>query len=251
MKLNSLAHRLLSKPSKILDQIGGLGLRIFLYRQNVSFDPEINGEHWFLNELKKNLNIVTVADIGANEGRWTSKVRNTFPDAKVAAIEPMPQIYSRLEKRFSADNCVTVHGIAIGDEDKTIKAHENLEQSSHSYVGEGDIDVQAISGKNLLKRLTFDHLDLCKIDTEGFDLKIIMSMEPLFTNVQISVLQFEHYKPSLNYGVDICDVVKMLRSKGYKIGKIYPNSIKWIDDELGWEFIGPNFIAIHSRYKFC
>jgi FkbM family methyltransferase len=244
------AHKLLSSRSKLLDWAGGIGLRLYLYRQNLFFDPDVNGEHQFLEKLKaRGFSPKTIFDIGANEGRWSSYVGNMWPDAVVHMFEPMAGIVARLTEKFAGRAQFHVHHGAVGAENGKIKVFENTELSSHSYVGASADDapeVDVFSGPKCLELAGVEKVELCKIDTEGFDLAILKGLQKELATHRFSVIQFEHHQFAVSYGVRFADVTAMLRDCGYRVGKIYPEGIKEVRyGEHDWEYIiGPNFCAM-------
>ncbi len=60
-----------------------------------------------------------IVDGGANKGRITDRFLALFPDCRVEAFEPLPELARKLAKRFAADPRVTVHAQALGAEPGT------------------------------------------------------------------------------------------------------------------------------------
>jgi FkbM family methyltransferase len=244
------AHKMLSARSKMLDWAGKIGLRLYLYRQNLFFDPDVNGEHQFLTRLKTaGFSPKTIFDIGANEGRWSSYVANMWPDADVHMFEPMSGIVARLAERFRGMDKFHIHHAAVGAENGKIKIFENMELSSHSYVGASGPDapeVDVFSGPKCLNVAGVQRVELCKIDTEGFDLAILNGLKAQFEAHQFSIVQFEHHQFAVSYGLRFADVTAMLRDCGYRVAKLYPEGLKEVRyGEHDWEYIvGPNFCAM-------
>lgn len=240
-------HKLLSTRSSLLDALGHAGLRFFLYRENAYFHPDYNGEHHVLNQLKAlGVSPRTIFDIGANVGRWSSRVHSLWPDAQIHMFDPVPSVAAGLERTFAAVPQMHVHNCAVGAEDGTVDIHENLDRSSHSFVtrsatGEGKL----VSGASAFKLAGADHVELVKLDTEGFDLDIIHGFEPQLRAAQISFFQFEHHTHSASYGRQFGPTTAFLRDLGYRVGKIFPDGLREVEyGRNSWAYnVGPNFFA--------
>jgi FkbM family methyltransferase len=127
--------------------------------------------------------IRTVFDIGANKGRRTRAFRRAFPQATVYAIEPIPELCSKLEAWARSQNDrVQVLNVALGSEPAQTSFFVNRRASIWStlQIPESDNvnDYQAIPVVvDTLDRLAARHDAqdeiLIKVDTEGTDLEIV------------------------------------------------------------------------------
>lgn len=241
-------HRRLSAPSALMDRLGQMGLRFFLYRENLYFDPELNGEHNLLRRLKHlGFESKAVFDIGANVGRWTEEAMVLWPAARYHLFDPTDVACQSLRERFSgAANC-HIYQVAVGDAEKQVSVFENTETNSHSFISEaGGGSTRMVPGDRLLELASEQVVDFCKIDTEGFDLKIIKSMEPSLRQHLYRVIQFEHYPLAMNYGMRFSEISSMLRSLGYRTGKLFPEGLRELKTDVdGWTHAsGTNFVAL-------
>lgn len=240
-------HRVLSVRSKLLDRLGAAALRFYLYRENAYFRPDLNGEHLLLDRLADNgISPGAIFDIGANEGRWSARVHQKWPNAQVHLFEPVPSIAARLNARFQGNDQIHIHHCAVGGEDGSVQFHENTELSSHSFVSkDAGGEIRLVSGATAFKLANISHLDLCKIDAEGFDLDILHGLEPQLKSRQISFIQFEHHALAVSYGRPFGPTSNYMRDLGYRIGKIFPDGLREIKyGANNWSNqIGPNFFA--------
>ena len=245
----NMLHRALATRSRLLDLVGKAALRFYLYRENAFFHPDYNGEHRLLELLQEaGVRPKTIFDIGANEGRWSAHVLDLWPNASVHQFEPVPAIARRLRARFAGSQAVHVHDCAVGGEDGTVYYHENKQLSSHSFVApRGDMEnhVRLVSGATAFELAGIDHLDVCKIDAEGFDLEILHGLEPQLRKHQISFIQFEHHALGVSYQRTFASTSSFLRGFGYRIGKIFPEGLREVDyGAHNWSNqVGPNFLA--------
>lgn len=251
--MKNFLQSVLSRRSAVLDQLGRVALRFYLYRENAHFNPDLNGEHFLLRRLDQlGFSPESVFDIGANEGRWSDTVMKQWPEASCHLFEPMPSIVARLEQRFAGNPQITVHPFAVGGTDGSIGLHENAELSSHSFVKEGGEGAQMLSGESAFARAGIDRLDLCKIDAEGFDLAIIASLEDLLAHNRIAVLQFEHHALAVAYGVPFAEISSLFQRHGYRLGKMFPDGLREVRygaPDWGYQ-VGPNSCAIASSHGY-
>lgn len=248
--MKQLLQSALSKPSGLLDAVGRKALRFYLYRENNSFDPDRNGEHNFLDLLRKNgFQPTVILDIGANEGRWSDHVSKIWPAARVHLFEPVASVVARLQSRFAGDDRFAIHQCAVGEADAVVAVREDVETSSHSSIsadlGSATESVELVSSARLLELVESQTIGLLKIDTEGYDLTILRGLQSLLSSHAIDVIQFEHHALTASYQIPFCDTISLLEASGYRCGKIFPEGIRRVKaGPTEWShLVGPNFVA--------
>lgn len=118
----------------------------------------------------------SILDLGAHIGDTAIFYSGECPNAKIYAVEPSPESYSRLVKNTQSLPNVETFQNAIGLENKTVTL--NLHEGSLGnslYTREGDtssVEVEQISIKELMQRKSITKFGLIKFDIEGaeFDL---------------------------------------------------------------------------------
>lgn len=137
-------------------------------------------------EVKYNL----VFDVGANVGTWAEYYLNQ--GSKVIAIEPQKHCFDRLIDKFGDNPNFTALNIGLADQPGTLKFWRNSydQISTFSYVwkteskfGNGTRYEKGWQEAIEVEVSTLDLLiaeygipDLCKIDVEGFELKVIKGL---------------------------------------------------------------------------
>lgn len=111
-----------------------------------------------------------VIDVGAHVGFFSKLIRDIYPDSSIYAIEPVPIIFNCLTKNFSADKNTRLYNIAISEKTKKVTMKFNAERTETSKISKsGNIPIDAKSLDDFIKEQKIKHIDLLKIDTEGFE----------------------------------------------------------------------------------
>lgn len=79
-------------------------------------------DFWLLKKLPSGLQ-GEFLDLGANRGQSTASIKVVYPDARVVAFEPNPNLAKEIEARYQTDASVTVHNMALSDDTGEIELH--------------------------------------------------------------------------------------------------------------------------------
>lgn len=155
-----------------------------------------------------------IVDLGAHYGDTALFYHCVYPNAKIIAVEPSPENFSRLKKHVSEiENIIPVNA-AVGAEDGRLKLHISKSSLGHSLVerepGGETVDVEMFSLKTLLEKQGVKSIDLLKFDIEGAEFLLLESFESEKTiQSLIGELHFD-----LVEGFELADVeAKMLDFK--------------------------------------
>jgi len=179
-----------------------------------------------LKKMVPNLNYII--DVGANSGQF-SKVANAFyPDAKIDAFEPLPDLFPKMAKKFTVNKNITVHNLALGNENGQIKFNQNdyghissiLEINSENihYPKQSNsipqIDVEIKTLDSFLSDKELPSLTLLKLDVQGYELEVLKgasgsikkidyviieaNLEQLYTN-QPSFTEMNNYLNNIGF----------------------------------------------------
>lgn len=206
------AQRRQSFTEKTVAEISRFGqnFKIVLDPQNGFVDTEIftNGiyEPDILKLIQEYLKPGQVfIDIGANIGQHSLFATSVVGRAgKVYAFEPIPRLVSQLRESIllnAYESYCTVLPYACSDEDgtATLKLRPgNIGGSSinHTNTEYESIDITVKTADSCLSELT--HVDLIKIDTEGFEVKALLGLEKTLAKHHPKIIV--EYSPSLTAG---------------------------------------------------
>ena len=75
-----------------------------------------------------------IVDVGANIGQFTNAVKLFYPDARVIAFEPDPEVFADLETNTAGLSNVTLHNEALGSEAGMLLFHRRVLSGMSSFL---------------------------------------------------------------------------------------------------------------------
>lgn len=143
---------------------------------------------------------------GANVGFFSKMIRERFPMARIYAIEPIPQIFSCLEKNLRGSKS-KVFNLAISDKAGKVSISFNELESAKSHivdkenVSEEGSEVLLVNAKTLdqfCEENSISSIDLLKVDTESFEHLVLKGgkkslARTKYLHVEISVENNNNY----------------------------------------------------------
>lgn len=215
---------------KFIDIILHLILKIKGYKNFGNFNE--TGEKFLIKYLKKK-KVKYCIDIGAHKGDYSKELlKQGF---NVIAFEPMEKSFKELEKlKKDYPKKFKCFKIALSDQLKNLSINFTHSQSQLASFSKNLNQINFLKNKKfktkLVKTTTLDNfvkknkiikkVDFIKIDTEGYDLKVLKGslnflnkFKPLFIQIEMNY----HYVFS---GENLYQFVKILSN--YKVYKILP-----------------------------
>ena len=156
-----------------------------------------------------------ILDCGANIGLSVAYFSKIYPESKVIAFEPDPNIFRILQKNSSKipNTSITLVEAAVWSEDTT------LEFFLEGTLG-GSLNVDYRNDNNLtkvkavdLKKYLQSKVDFLKIDIEGAENTLIFDIQPLLKNVDKLFLE---YHGLLNEKQNLGDILNLLSESGFE-----------------------------------
>jgi FkbM family methyltransferase len=156
----------------------------------------------------KNKNIKSIIDIGANIGQFTSKIREINFTAKIYSFEPIKSCYTTLINNFKNDVNFFPFNYASGDTTETLEINVNSYSPSSSLLDIEQLHVDnfkhtATSTKEYIKVDLLDNLIdvdklekpiLIKMDTQGFEKKVIAGAHKILSKTDIVLIELSYQK---------------------------------------------------------
>lgn len=100
----------------------------------------------------------------------------------------------RTAQRY-ADMRLALNEVAISDREGSIRFEVNEEQTGASHISDvGGIEVKCETIDGYLDRANLGHVDLLKLDVEGFELPAMRGAERALTERRIGALYFEYFE---------------------------------------------------------
>ena len=204
---------------------------------------EFNYKRKIISVLKKNLpsEFNVFFDIGAHKGETSIEMYKNFSIKKSYLFEPIIENFKILEKNVSKlklKNNLELFNFALGEENKETIINEVFESSSSTlndinentkyfkrkkkilqfFTRKKEIrkkKIKIVSFLNFIKRGNINKIDFIKIDTEGFEYKILRNLGENLQNV--GVIQFEHhYDLMILKNYNFRDINNLLIRNGFR-----------------------------------
>jgi FkbM family methyltransferase len=248
------AAHLIAQPPNGRD---GLGLRLFCHAfidayKNWNYDWRSNGEQWLLNRLAA-FHPAVIFDVGANVGSWLAIARGALPGARFHAFEIVEATFAELRKSMADHADVEINNFGLSDHNGSIQMHlfdSSNTLTSHVPYPHGSYSKLVCPvkrGDTYMQDKGIERIDILKIDVEGAEHLVLEGFGAAISTGQIEVVQFEYGRLNIITHFLLRDFYEFLESKGYVIGKLFPNHVDFrayaLEDE---DFLGPNYIAVYK-----
>lgn len=174
---------------------------------------------------------VEIFDIGANVGQTAHKFSREFPAARIHCFEPAPGTFVELKRNTAALPQVTAYNQALGAAIGTATMHLSAQTTTSSLVGSTaatgpttEVAVNTVDAFCAAQHI--EHIDLLKVDVEGFESQVIAGAAAMLHGGRIRFLYLECSfvpTPQLPHG-DFFDLFNALSPLGYCLVCVYPES---------------------------
>lgn len=186
----------------------------------------------YIKELKKNSESVFL-DIGSNMGYYSIMSSNAG-FTSIFAFEPLPKMIYRIQENIKINNLedlIKIIPFALGDRNKEVIIFEKLDNIGGSSIlndnkSSKNLIVNMITLDQFIRDYSINHIDVLKIDIEGFEDRVLM---PFFRSNNISIfpkLVIIEHSSSKEWNEDVIDWMlkngysEELRTRGNAIFKL-------------------------------
>jgi FkbM family methyltransferase len=179
--------------------------------------PHVNGKSTYqLSKIQKALELTpkhrVALDIGAHVGLWTMVLADYFD--RVIAFEPVPEHIECWRLNLADHPNVYLHELALGAEPGEILMNPAGENTGNAHVAKnGSIRVPVIC----LDDLSFERIDLIKIDVEGFERFVIQGGEKTIRRHKPTMVIEQKPGNGERYGLERTEAVDLVLSWGAEI----------------------------------
>jgi FkbM family methyltransferase len=163
-----------------------------------------------------------IVDAGANVGLFTCWAASRNRQATIVAVEPSPGNFERLLEHVRTngfEDRVLAFQVALSSGETTAWLSERASASQMLHLTNGstpgDVAVQALSLTGLLARVPQKHIDFLKMDIEGSEYAVLMSLsgDQLARIRRISV---EYHLPPPGSRYNKTALIRHLSACGYR-----------------------------------
>ncbi|WP_339838903.1 FkbM family methyltransferase [uncultured Flavobacterium sp.] len=145
-----------------------------------------------------------IIDVGANSGQFSKVASYLYPSAEIEVFEPLPNLYPKIEKIFNANNKITTHNVALGNEVGSIKFNKNKfghissildisNDNNHYPKEENDLDKIDVLIKTIdsleFNNKTTKGVSLLKLDVQGYELEVLKGGEKTLNSIDYIVIE--------------------------------------------------------------
>jgi FkbM family methyltransferase len=135
-----------------------------------------------------------IIDCGANVGISVLYFKQLFPDAKILAFEPDPNISAYFRKNMEVNGVegVQLEEKAVWKDGKGIRfGVEGADGGSIFYEGEQSIQIPTTRLRDILEQ--YPAVDLLKLDIEGAEVEVIKDCQDQLTKVKFLFIEYHSW----------------------------------------------------------
>jgi FkbM family methyltransferase len=190
---------------------------------NHSAAGETNGEYWLPQLLNAEPLLV---DVGFHRGEFAHSVLRARPAARVIGFEPAASLRAIYERSHPPDARISVEPIALSNATGAFEFHDDasglnslapIERSARTVSY--SVETTTLDAYAELARIP--HIDLLKIDVEGYDLHVLEGASRLLTMQAIDIFVFEYNAPWVLARRYLRDAWQYVNAKPYSLFRLY------------------------------
>lgn len=189
--------------------------------------------HSDIRRLLPYIPISTVFDVGANIGQSAVPLASTYRHATIHCFEPLQASFSKLTRTIEDNKRIFAHHIALGDDEgsKILVVTEKTTRcriSNSILPGQVIENIRATTLDLFCKQNSIEQIDFLKIDTEGYDLKVLKGAQDLLSKQKILFIQVEAgFGPNNETHASFTKIKEKLEDDGYLIFGFYEQMHEW------------------------
>ncbi len=157
-----------------------------------------------ISNLKKMVpNLNYILDVGANSGQFSKAAIAFYPEAKIDAFEPLPNLFPKTAKKFKNSKNINIHNLALGNENGKIKFNQNeyehissiLEINSENIhypkqlITSPQIEVEIKTLDSFLADKELPPLTLLKLDVQGYEMEVLKGATKAVEKIDYIILE--------------------------------------------------------------
>jgi len=205
-----------------------------------------------ISKFLQNRSIKTIIDVGAHKGEFAQNAIQIKSVNKIIAFEPQKKIFEILKEKFVNNDKISLNNFALSEkvEKKIMKINKMTATSTlnheinknslyfkfksfllyqkNSIISEEEIDTTTFdvffNGK------TFDPNTLLKIDTEGYELHVLIGSNQKIKEVKYVLIENQFSKMYKNVNFEDCH--EFLKRKNFRLLKKFRFPTLHYEDRL-------------------
>ncbi len=176
-----------------------------------------------------------IIDGGANIGFVTYQFIKKFEEASIYAYEPNPEVFWKLSQAFKENPSVKCINKGLSKFKSRLKFYQNRNTGTSSFLEpnefhrrhlakkiKGIFEVETIGLTDIFSENNIKHVDILKLDIEGFELSFLEGGEELLVSQKIDFLLLEvNLYPTYKDQPLIEELITFLRCCNYILYNFY------------------------------
>jgi FkbM family methyltransferase len=186
-------------------------------------------------------------DAGANVGQFIELLRSSLHHPIIHAFEPAPEAFERLRSRCASMSDVRLINAGLGDEASQINFNIYDNHTLNSFLPMSSSGSGTLGGSKLVRSITvpvlrlddyaasseIGRIDLLKIDTQGYELRILKGCIGLLGERRIGAILLElNFVPLYDGQVWAHEIIGFLHEHGFGLVDLYEKCR--LNPLLGW-----------------
>lgn len=186
-------------------------------------------------------------DVGAHDGHFVDFLLTSLRDPVIHAFEPAPEPFARLQARHGADPGIALVNAGLGREPGTIEFNVYDNQTLNSFLPMLPGGASTLGDAKLVETLSVPvfsldsyaasrglaHIDLLKIDTQGYELQILEGASRLLAGAAVETVLIEiNFAPLYDGQVWAHEIIGFLHDRGLHLVDFYEKCR--LNPHLGW-----------------
>ena len=189
-------------------------------RARLAAEPHARGEVEFLQSLAREGMIAVEA--GGHTGLTAVAIAKAIgPTGHLYTFEPVPAYYERLQRNLalnSADNVTAINAVLA---ERSSHVHVYVQGGGSGLVQgetpEDEVDAEAISLDDFMRREALPRLDLLHMDCEASELLVLRGGRETLERWHPQIFSEIHHGTLARLGQSIADIAEFLESLGYRV----------------------------------
>lgn len=214
---------------------GVLGLKLNFVVKNYPY-----GRNWII-DAKKILKVEpkVIIDAGANVGSVSKQLNFWFPSSKIMAFEPILNTFNTLCTHIRHLPNILPFQLALGANAEKITISINKENTINSikvndegdnFIGKEEINIVRLA--DILTEHQIAHIDILKIDVEGFEFEVLEGCGDYMDRIDLIVLEVGYEREVTK--VHFSDVEIFMEKHGFILCGIYEATRNLFDKRKLW-----------------
>jgi FkbM family methyltransferase len=182
-----------------------------------------------------------ILDVGANKGQSITRYKKLFQNPIIHSFEPNIDEVNILKQKYINDKNLYLNNVAVGDKKGNLefninagsghssfknlipnttwikKRSKRLKVDDKNYTTK-KVNAEIITLDDYVNEKNLTNIDILKIDTQGFEDKVLLGAKSLLKNNRIKLVQLELiFSEIYENPLNIYDVEKTLIPNNYKL----------------------------------